>query len=571
MVRIKNYNPFLLPKRYGSPNSREEFSRKSIKEWIDDLPIGDIDRASFDLRAKLDSLNHLEIPPVHRFEILELLRPSIDFVLASLCTECADGVVPLSIRRRMAADLRQDVLVQAVKSYKTVLSQFHDATITGQLLRKHARSEALRNSLFYLGETILHSFITYQTCLESTWKELHGIYYYSIVNELQTTKDAGTTTKRSDHPGIEDLYKQILLLALANPNSMLCGEAEKVYEILKGWTPLVDLVPIKKDFAAESYFLIDAKSDGMPCAPNLCKKEKIAIGWYLVTDNLEKMLTEKVAKAEMSNTNMRPTDVGALRLMKRLKGAWSLQIRSREFRNSASGMVELICGLDTVHMAHGGARLSQSLLGEPLSEGVSLRPGYHTICPSILDNNEYLIEVEPGVLQADSKMAFGQKMSDLDIVVGKQCITANVSESGCCLNWPDSGDGGTHVGELVGVNPISNNGKESDLSLGVIRWMYAEHPGFLGMGVELLNGHVEPVILQRKQVGSERAENINGFLQHNGDGSSSNLIAPPFYVDKGDQYKVITDGEEIPVDLTNIVDGTDSFVRFEFEQLSVVG
>ncbi len=568
MVRTKAYNPFLLPKRCSSPNSREEFSIKGIKEWIGDLSLGDFDRAPFDLRAKLDSLNHLEIPPVHRFEILELLRPSVDYVLDSLSTECTDGEVPLSIRGRMAADLRQDILVQVVKSYKTVLSQFHDATITGQMLHKHARSEALRYSLYYLGETILHSFITYQTCLESTWKELHGIYYYSVVNELQASKDTESKGEESDYLGAEDLYKRTLLLALANPNSMLSGEAVKVNEILKEWAPLADLVSIKKNVAAESYFLIDAKSDGMPCAPNLFKEEKIAVGWYLVTDGLEEMLAEKVADAEISIIKMRPTDAAALRLMKRLKGSWSLQIRSRELRSSVSGMVELICGLDTLHLAHGGARLSQTLLGESLSENASLRPGYHAIDSSILDSGEYLIEVEPGVLQAGSKIAFGHEMSDLDIVVSKQCITTNVSENGYCLNWPDSGDGGTHVGEIVGVSHVNEEGMESDLSLGVIRWMYAEHPGFLGMGVELLSGDVEPVILQRKHIGSEQTESIKGFLQSSKSGRSANLIAPPFYVDQGDQYKVITDGEETPVDLTNIVDSTDSFVRFEFQPLA---
>lgn len=570
MVGMKSYNPFLLPKRCSSLNSREEFGRKNIKDWIDDLPVGDVDKASFELRTKLDSLNHLEVPPVHRFEILELLQPTIGFILDSLCKECTAGVVPLSIERRMAADLRQDLLLQVVKAYKTVLSQFHDATVTGQMLHKSARAEALRHAMFYLGETILHSFITYQTCLESTWKELHGIYYYSVINELQTTKYAEAATNRLGHLGIEDLYKQILLLALANPHSMQCGEAEKVYKILEEWVPLVNLVPIKGNIAAESYFLIDAKSDQMPCNPNLCERENIAIGWYLITEDLEKMLAEEVAAAEEAQVKMRPTDAGVLRLMKRLEDAWALQIRSRGLRSSAPGMVELICGLDSLYLAHDGERGRQGLSGQRLD---SMRPGYHTIGSSMLADDEYLIEVEPGVLglpQIDPEMTFSQDMSDLDAVVGKQCITTDVSENGYGLNWPDSGDGGTHVGELVGVNTIGNNGQDSDLSLGVVRWMFAEQPGFLGMGVELLGGNVKPVILQRKQMGSEQAENIKGFIQNTRGETPSKLIASPFYVNKEDQYKVIAGGVETPVGLTNIVDCTDSFVRFEFERLSAV-
>ncbi len=570
MASPKSFNPFLLPKRHSSPESREEFSRKSVKEWVDGLPVGDADNVAFDLYSKLDRLNRLEISPANRFDVLGLLQPCIDFVLDSLKRECAEGAVPLGIKRRMIADLRLDILIQVIKAYKTVLSQLHDATITGLLFHKHTRSESLRKAMFYLGATLLHSYITYRPCLKYTWKELHGIYYYSVVNELQTTKNSEAKMEMSDHLGIEDLYKQILLLALANPNSMLSGEAEKVNDTLMEWVPLVELLPIKGAVTGESFFLIDAKSDSMPCAPNLCKKEKITVGWYLVTDHLEKVLEEKVS-AEAVRNNMRPTDAGALRLLKKLKDAWSQQIRPRELRNRTAGMVELICGLDSLHLAHGGEMLARAVSEQPLTVAASSSPGHHMIDMSILDNDEILIEVEPGVLELQSiyRDTSDYPKMEASRVDGKECIATNRSENGYCLNWPDSGDGGTRVGELVGVNPINGNEEASDLSLGVIRWIHAEQPGFLGMGVELLNGPVEPVILQRRQKGAKQAESIKGFLQRAEGGISFKLIAPPFYVTREDQYKVITDNEEIPVDLTNIVDSTDSFVRFEFEQLPI--
>ncbi len=571
MADTKRDNPFLLPKRHSSHKYRDEFSRKSIKGWADDLSIGDVDKAALDLYSKLDRLNQLEISPANRFEILELLQPSISFVLDSLKKRFAHGTIPLSIGGRMVANVRQDILVQMVKAYKTVLAQLHDATITGLLFHKHTRSESLRRALLYLGETLLHSYMNYQPLLKYTWKELHGIYYYSVVNELQSAKDSETREEVSAQPGIEEMYKQILLLSLANPNSMLCGEAEKVNDLLKDWTPFIELVPIKRAVTAESFFLIDAQSDTMPCAPNLCKKEKIALGWYLVTDSLERVLSERVAAADAMRSNMRPTDAGALRLMKKLIDAWSQQIRPREIRNRTAGMVELICGLDSLHTAHGGEMLSQTVSGYELPTASS-SPGHYVLDSSLLDNDEVLIEVEPGVLELQ-RVYNGSSRQQIkeSMVEGKECIITNKSEKGYCLNWPDSGSGGTRVGELVGVNSINGEGNMSDPSLGVIRWMYAEQPGFLEIGVELLNGQVEPVILQRRQKGAKQADSIKGFLQRAEGERSYNLIAPPFYVAKHDRYKVITGSKEIPVNLTNIVDSTDSFVRFEFEQLSVNG
>ncbi len=568
MASIKSYNPFLLPKRQSSFKSRDEFSRKKIKQWIDDLSIGDVEQAAFDLYGKLDCLNRLEIAPAGRSEVLDILQPTIDFVLDSLKQSCIEGAVPLDIKARMLADLRQDILIQVVKSYKTVLSQFHDSTVTGLLFHKHTRSAALRSALFYLGETLLHSFITYRPCLKYTWKELHGIYYYSVINELQSIKGTEINIEKPGHNEIENLYKQILLLALANPNSMLRGEAERVNSILKGWASCVELVSIKRAITAESFFLIDAQSDGIPCAPNLCKKQKINVGWYLITDNLEMMLEEKVAAAEASQTKMRPTDAGALRLMKKLRDAWSQQIRPREVRNRTSNMVEVICGLDSLHLAHGGEMLPDAVPGQSVSSTSLFSPGHYMIDSSILDNDEVLIEVEPGTLELHkvNKEAYRKRKMARSRVGGKECVTTNRSENGYYLNWPDSGDGGTCVGELVGVSPKNGDGDTSGMNLGVIRWMYSEHPGFLGMGVELLHGSIEPIVLQRRYKGAKQAESIKAFLQHGEGGATISLIAPPFYAAEEDMYRVVTNGEEIPVDLTNIIESTDSFVRFEFEQ-----
>ncbi len=572
MASVKNYNLFLLPKRHSSFKTRDEFTKKNIKQWIDGLPLGgDPENSAFDLYGKLDRLNRLELSPANRFEILELIEQPLEFVLGALKRECAEGEAPLNIKRRMVADLRLDILIQAVKAYKTVLSQFHDATITGLLFHKHTRSKALRNALFYLGESILHSYLTYQPCLQYAWKELHGIYYYSVINELQTPKDIVANTDHPDQIGIDGLYKQMLLLALANPNAMLCGEVERVYDILKKWVSFVDLVPIKSAVTSESFFLIDAQSDGIPCAPNLCRNEMIRVGWYLITDELEKTLAKKVAVAEAAQASMRPTDAGALRLMKRLKDAWSQQIRSRELRSRSSGVVELICGLDSLHLAHGGQDMDHGRSRPSSSDSTRSTPGHHIIDSPILDNDEVLIEVKPGVLELHRsyEVKRGQPERAQHRVGGKECIASNRSENGYGLNWPDSGDGGTRVGELVGLNPINGEANETYLSLGVVRWMSAEQPGFMGMGIELLHGKIEPVILQRSRKGVKQMEYIKGFLQHDAEEDSLSLIAPPLYVTKEDRYTVVTGNEEIPVDLINIVDSTDSFVRFKFEQLSI--
>jgi hypothetical protein len=567
----KRDNPFLLPKRDGSAKYKGEFSRKKLKQWVDRMPVSDVQKLASDLYEKLDRLNATDISSASRFEILELLQPSVNYLLDSLKDKCTEGTFPLDIERRMVAGLRLGILVQVVMGYKTVLSQLHDATVTATIFHRQTKAAALREAVFYLGEVLLHSYSVYQPCVNYAWKELHGIYYYAVQNKLNADADIEAKQDKLGQLGVDGLYKQIALLALVNPRSLLKGEAERVNTILRELVAYVDLEPIGRAASAESYYIIDAQSDEMPCAPNLQKESKVNVGWCLVTDGLRKIMDRKISSAEASLSSMRPIDAEVLRLMRKLRDSWSNQIRPRELRNQITDEVELICGLDSMYQVHGGEEPSDTDSWRQQLNMALHTSGYHAIGSPILDNEEVLIEIKPGTLepyQFNKVAAWQRPKRDQIEVDGKECIALNRSEHGYCLNWPDSGDGGTHVGELVGINSKGRNGGISEASLGVIRWLYADQPGFLDMGIELLNGYFEPIILQCERENKQRVEKIKGFLQHPDSGYAASLITPPFYVTEKDHVRVITGNEDIPVNVTNIIESTDSFVRFGFEQVS---
>lgn len=568
MVSIKRDNLFLPPKRCSPPKSEGEFGRKTVKNWVDNLSIGNVNRLSHDLHGKLDRLNRLNIPPLDRFEILEQMQTPLHFVLDMLKQRSAGGDIPLGTKARLAADMRLEIMVQTVIGYKIVLSQFHADSITGFLLHRHARSEALGRALFYLGEILLHSYMVYQACPDYVWKELHAIYHYSATNEMSiTTGVAGS--KKSGSLDIEALYKQILLLAMANPHSLLRGEVEKVHAALAQWSSSAKLVPINKPVWAKSFFLIDVQSDAMPCTPNLCSKDKINVGWALVTDDLDRLLEEKIKAAEsahMRSNKIRPADTVSERLMNKLRAAWMQQIRSREVRTHTLGLVELICGLEPLYMLHGGECQSNTV---EATKPFVTKPGYAEVGSFASDSDAGMIVVESGILESLGLSESVPEIRDMrEITVDRKvCITTNKSEKGYCLNWPVNGTNGTRVGELVGVNPVSDKENGMDVSLGVIRWMHIERSDFLGMGVELLGGLVKPVILQRKRKGVPQPESMKGLLQRDGEGSMS-LIIPPFYVDEWDLFSVAISGDRQPVELGQIIESTGSFVRFRFEQVA---
>ncbi len=557
-------NPFLLPKRLRSARSEDEFSIKNVREWVNALPIGDTHRLSNELYAKLEWLNQTNIQPIDRFEILGLLHTPLNFVLDTLKRSCIENVFPLNAKARMDADLRLEILIQTTIGYKIVLAQFHDDSITGFLLHKHIRSGALRSALFYLGEILLHSYIVYQPCLDYVWKELHGIYYYSISNELQREKPVAVDGGRGPELDITELYKQILLLALVNPYSLLRGEVDRVKHALTRWVAAAELVSIKEPVWAKSFFLLDAQLDTKPCAPNLCQKENIDIGWALITDSLVSLLEEEIqlaGRVHMRSRKLRPADAISERLLIKLKAAWTQEIRPRGVRSNTSDMVQVISGLEPLYHMHGGEILVDGNRSPVAAGKISSNAGYAHIDSVLLDKDEIVVEDRLGILQLQK--VDGMEMSAVEIG-RKECISSNKSENGYYLSWPENGESGTHVGDIVGVSSLSGSAAGENVDLGVIRWMRVERPGFLGMGVELLNGIVEPIILQRKSKGSKQVESMKGLLYHGSENSVS-LIAPPFYVDEGDDFRMITPEEKRQVELRHIVESTDSFVRFQFK------
>ncbi|MEJ2529052.1 MAG: hypothetical protein P8Z39_02925 [Gammaproteobacteria bacterium] len=564
MAGVIRDNPFLLPKRLRSARSGDDFSIKNLREWVDALPIGDTNRISNELYVKLEWLNQADIPPVDRFEILGLLQTPLNFVLDTLKRSCVENVFPLHAQSRVDADLRLDILIQAAIGYKIVLAQFHDDSITGFLLHKHIRAGALHSALYYLGEILLHSYIVYQPCLDYVWKELHGIYYYSISNELHMEKPVVLNGEDEQKLDITELYKQILLLALANPYSLLRGEADRVRDALTRWVTAAELASIKEPVWAKSFFLLDAQLDAKPCAPNICQRENIDIGWALITDNLVSLLEReiKLAKtAHMRGRKLRPADAVSERLLTKLKSAWTQEIRSRGVRSNSADMVQVVNGLEPLYRMHGGEVLVRGGNRPSDDRQLATDAGYARIDSVLLDKDEILVEDSLGTLQ-------DRKMDRLEMplmeIGHKECISINKSDNGCYLSWPEDGEIGTHVGDIVGVTPLGGGGAGKDVNLGVIRWMRVEQPGFLGMGVELLNGMVEPIILQRRSKDSKQVESLKGLLCHESDNSVS-LIAPPFYVDADDHFRVITSEERRPIELSRIVESTDSFVRFQFE------
>jgi hypothetical protein len=572
-TKTRKSNPFALPERSAAAGVEQEYDRDEFRQWVHDLPIGNVGQTARKLYDALERLGRLDMSPLERFEALEFVRTPLSHVLESLASHYILDPLPLPKRERSIARLRQELLLKAVIAHKVVVDQFDDESFTGHLLHKRARTEAVHRVLFYLGSILLHTYQLYQSAPRHIWGEIHTIYRYAVENELQGKEVLSEDGDGDESLSAEDLYKQILLLALAGPYRLLKGEVVKLYSVLKGWAPMAEIVPLRQPMTADASFLVIADADHPPVRTAADLLESIDEGWVLVTDKLERYL-----ESEFGNTQGGKEPAGVMRpqiaqgkvsgeLVAKLMLAWGMGSSRSAERLESPGQVVVACGLEVLYGLMGGEAqpdFEQRRLGfEVRSETVEDAFGKRRH----VGHDDHLVfadEELSELMDADLRIEPAARMVDPEKICTKRCEIFDRSVNGYHLVYSGVGDSRARVGELVGISVGSGENLKADWQLGVIRWMRTKRSKLLEFGVELLQGDVQPVAITRKRGVEDITDYWCGFLQHLSDGKSI-LLMPSFYANGEDQIAFTLEGEGRQVNLSYALERTDSFAQYLFD------
>lgn len=579
MTTINKTNPFILSKKLTSDDLEEEYDHKEFKQWISDLPIGNVNETARALHHELQRHKRLHISPVERFEAIQLMLPALGLVLEKMRAHLATKSIPLSGESKLIAKLHLELLVGIVITYKMVLAQFHDESFTGHLMHKHARAEALRRALFFLGEILLYEYSAYTTSPRFVWQEIHGIYHYAVINEL--------LLKEIDADGIvgdltvDDIYKRTLLLALADSGGLLRGEIKRISKALTDWLPEVSLVPIGQKVPSSLVFVVDATKDAPPCVVDESGLKNIKIGWVLRVDKLGLILDKKLnAIREKSNSKLRPVDLVPATLYSKLRKRWTPDIVVREKRAEGYGSVSVTCGLESLYWLFGGWKLQHEVDSDSeITTGAGEEAIYDKPILSV-EQDEFLINVDAELyasIAAESGHKQEQKEPDPEIEEkkeeefysalinddpeGEACTCVNRSKRGYCLAWSGAGEYKAHVGELVGINSRDGDDFDGSWDLGVIRWMRLQGNDLMGFGVELFEGDIQAIQLDSQHAGDSAVDTILGFLQKI-NGRIESLITKPFFYGDNNKLLLVSGDGTVPVVPGEIIECTDAFMRF---------
>jgi len=249
---------------------------KKLKEWVAALPMINVGETSRQVFQTLQEINRLHMDAAARFELLEILRPTVHTLGNALAKHYLNQSVMLPDRATKVATLAQAMQSHLANGYKLVVVAGLDR------LDHHKRdvelmklcAQAIHRAITELTGNLLRSTQLYLNTPPRLWLELHSLYLLAVGHQLATALRVvdSVSQRQVEKSSIEEAYKRTLLLATCKPNKLRQSEIAQIYQLGEIWAPLVEL----REFGSGELFVFDLSRDAPPTYRTLAQASEAA-------------------------------------------------------------------------------------------------------------------------------------------------------------------------------------------------------------------------------------------------------------------------------------------------------
>lgn len=236
---------------------------KQVETWVAELPMANTGESARRIYHALREMNQLAIPAQDRLKALEAFRAPVYHITGVLKKHYISQNLPLSPKNQKIAELAIELHSEMALGYKCVIDDKLSKTFS--LVSSKTLTKAIHRAIRYLSNVLLCSYQIYIQHPEHVWLQIHRLYLYAEENQLHNTliKDHIVSESFQDS-SIADIYKQILLLALAGPYRLRQNVTEAVYKALEYWAREVRILPYDELHSEQYAFTINLNTDAAP-------------------------------------------------------------------------------------------------------------------------------------------------------------------------------------------------------------------------------------------------------------------------------------------------------------------
>ncbi|ENO13291.2 GTPase [Marinobacter nanhaiticus D15-8W] len=543
---------------------------KSFGRWVSALPVANLGETSRQLYHAVIELNQLIIAPQQRLQLLELIRPRINFVCRELSRHYLGLSIALPEKQRKIANLSQALQLHLANGYKTTLIELLDA---GPLDKyRKAITTACHRIITDLGHTILRAHQLYCPSPARSWLECHRVFRFALRNKLQDGTVEDDTLMHRKASSIADTYKRLLLLGCARPNQLRQNELVQAYELFEVWTSHVNC---SMEQLESALFLINMEQDGAPIYKSLIQPDQLTrdcLGFdtLKLSSAISEHLSRRSAKHEPEPELSLPANISDNLLMHLSQALGNLTKRNFK-RVNTQGSLQVCVGLTAAHYFIAGEKTFKQFIA---SGDVPSREDDNFFLKQARRRNDAWADAHDAgpsndfSSSADTPITFrGAGGSvETDEAPGNRPKTyrtplVNTSPGGYCVSWEGEIPPSLQAGEVLAVREHNAH----PWSVAVVRWIRQLRNQGTQIGIELLAPSASPCGVRLIQKVGNSSEYLRGLLlpEVSVIGQPATLITPRLPFQQGSRI-VLRQGErEDNGQLSKRISATGSISQFE--------
>ncbi|RMG33154.1 MAG: hypothetical protein D6720_12015 [Gammaproteobacteria bacterium] len=505
----------VVPVQGPAPADSMLLEPRETSEWIASLPLANIGETARQVYTTLVGFNRFEIPDVTRAKVVELFRPTVEYVCHNLRRHYIDIGFPLSKKAWKTAILATELNNELATSYKIIVERM--LAERAERFDRKLLVISLHHALHYLSRVYLQTTLAYRSPDAMLWKQANAIFAFARQNQIHRVPVKMKQGKENDQVStIEEIYKGLMLFATTIPSRLRQSHLESTFAKTREWTSHTHFLGSNDDIPTASAINVKLGSDEAPVHNAL--RMPIAGRYVAILDlrPLIRKLHEEYEQAPIDGCgtlqsigrNLLPRG-----LLRQLIRNWHMPAERQFVRTRLHFSLRVLVGLRPIHAAllPETDRLTPAAGNAPLT-GVTASPNINVpaiseprgVDPlSVIDDSQLsLAPDDPGHPAADTEPVFSQlagndtasphwqdsQTLDPTDPRGLEVTTLNESAGGYCIPWPgDSHPPKVKVGELLGIG----GGEGGSYTVAVIRWLHSIDQEQLELGVQILSNQVD--------------------------------------------------------------------------------
>ena len=516
------------PAQHQADNPSVLLDEKKLQKWLTELPVMNVVETVKLLHQAITPFNELQIDNQLRTRLLEHYRTSIDEIFYSY-DDLRLRQLPISNEQRKA--IKADIMwlyLELANGYKIVV---RNALDEGNSPKK---DNDMLLAVFRAMEQIIHALVNafrnYETPPPLAYLEVNQLYLIAEQHQAED-KRVSSAKKESAVPTIANLYKQFMLLAVADPYSMNEGDAFDLFFILEQQAHLCEVLAEEPAGDQNGIYVVNLSEDSLPQPYQKLKMEQVTPDIrFIDVRNVLSVTSQRLSSLQKSEQGLMNTQ--EIKLFKVFQEKTTHAKAQTAGAAQPSKEVSLSFGIEATSHFMTGDNLQQHLTASKESFGIEVRD---------VDSEE-----------------------DVEYEL-EHWLIAETSKTGRMLLVPRGTTNQTvAIGMLVGVYENLAEGKTPVISLGTIRWLPSDEATGHKIGLQMIPGRSQSLECSTEQ--GDRFHCLHVAAVEVLKLPASLLVAKANY-NEGQEVTLHAGTEQISVRLEAPIEQTEHIVQCSYTRL----